>query len=49
PKGEVFVMGDNRRFSKDSRHIGTVSFDKIIGKTSFVYWPLNDAHIVTVK
>jgi signal peptidase I len=49
PEGELFVMGDNRRFSKDSRHIGTVSFDKIIGKTSVVYWPLNDAHIVTVK
>jgi signal peptidase I len=49
PKGELFVMGDNRRFSKDSRHIGTVSFEKIIGKTSVVYWPLNDAHIVTVK
>jgi signal peptidase I len=49
PEGELFVMGDNRRFSKDSRHIGTIAFDKIIGKTSVVYWPLNDAHIVTVK
>jgi signal peptidase I len=46
PEGELFVMGDNRRFSKDSRHIGTVSLDKIIGKTSIVYWPLKDAHIV---
>jgi signal peptidase I len=46
PEGELFVMGDNRRFSKDSRHIGTVSMDKIIGKTSIVYWPLTDAHIV---
>jgi signal peptidase I len=49
PKGELFVMGDNRRFSKDSRHIGTIPMDKIIGKTSIVYWPLSDAHIVTVK
>jgi signal peptidase I len=46
PEGELFVMGDNRRFSKDSRHIGTISLDKIIGKTSIVYWPLKDAHIV---
>ncbi len=46
PEGELFVMGDNRRFSKDSRHIGTISLDKIIGKTSIVYWPIKDAHIV---
>jgi signal peptidase I len=46
PKGELFVMGDNRRFSKDSRHIGTVPMSKVVGKTSIVYWPLNDAHIV---
>ncbi len=49
PKGELFVMGDNRRFSKDSRHIGTVPMSKVIGKTSVVYWPLKDAHIVTVN
>src|SRR5690606_6110462 len=30
PEGYVFVMGDNRRYSKDSRHIGVVSEDKII-------------------
>ncbi|MEH7110467.1 MULTISPECIES: signal peptidase I [Bacillaceae] len=49
PKGELFVMGDNRRFSKDSRHIGTIPMSKVIGKTSIVYWPLSDAHIVTKK
>ncbi len=49
PKGELFVMGDNRRWSKDSRHIGTIPLSKIIGKTSVVYWPIKDAHIVKVK
>ncbi len=39
PQGYVFVMGDNRRYSKDSRHIGIVSIDKIIGKTNVVFWP----------
>lgn len=29
---EVFVLGDNRRFSKDSRIIGNVKTDKLIGK-----------------
>lgn len=46
PQGEIFVMGDNRRFSKDSRHIGTIPLDKVLGTTSVVYWPLKDIHIV---
>lgn len=45
PKGELFVMGDNRRYSKDSRHIGTVSMDKVLGKASIVYWPISDFRI----
>lgn len=31
PKGYVFVMGDNRNNSKDSRHIGIVNLEKIKG------------------
>ncbi|MCM3767935.1 signal peptidase I [Neobacillus niacini] len=49
PEGELFVMGDNRRFSKDSRHIGSIPMEKVIGNTSIVYWPIKDAHIVTSK
>ncbi len=46
PEGEVFVMGDNRRYSKDSRHIGTVEISEILGKTSLVYWPIEDFGLV---
>ncbi|WP_243386832.1 signal peptidase I [Bacillus kexueae] len=46
PEGELFVMGDNRRFSKDSRHIGTISIEEVMGKTSLIYWPLNEIGIV---
>ncbi|MBO0995461.1 signal peptidase I [Bacillus sp. SD088] len=46
PEGEVFVMGDNRRSSKDSRHIGTISMNEIIGDTSVVFWPLQDIRMV---
>lgn len=46
PEGYVFVMGDNRRYSKDSRHIGIVSEDKIIGNTSVIFWPLSEMKIV---
>lgn len=39
-------MGDNRRFSKDSRHIGTIPMDKVIGKASIIYWPIKHIRIV---
>lgn len=46
PEGYVFVLGDNRRKSKDSRHIGVVPIDEIIGNTKLVFWPIKDFGIV---
>jgi signal peptidase I len=39
PKGELFVMGDNREHSSDSRAFGTVPIDKVVGRAVFVMWP----------
>lgn len=39
PSGEVFVMGDNRGDSVDSRSFGTVSVDDIVGRAFVVMWP----------
>ncbi len=41
PENHVFVMGDNRRYSKDSRQIGTVPLDHVKGKLILRYFPLN--------
>lgn len=46
PEGFVFVMGDNRRYSKDSRHIGLVDQKEIIGNTSLIFWPFSEIKIV---
>ena len=46
PGGEVYVLGDNRENSSDSRVFGPVSVDQIIGKAWFSYWPIDDLGLV---
>ncbi len=42
PAGRIFVMGDNRANSEDSRILGPVDEDKIIGRAFVVIWPAED-------
>jgi signal peptidase I len=39
PKGNYFMMGDNRQSSCDSRRWGTVPRANVIGKVFAIYWP----------
>lgn len=42
PEDDVFVMGDNRSNSEDSRVIGPIDDDKIVGRAFSVVWPPGD-------
>jgi signal peptidase I len=41
PRGEYYMMGDNRPDSEDSRYWGPVPQAWIIGRAVFTYWPPN--------
>jgi len=46
PPLSVFVMGDNRGASRDSRIFGPVPMDQILGRAAFRYWPLDGVGMV---
>lgn len=43
PRGAFFVLGDNRGESDDSRAFGAVPESAVIGRATYIVWPLNRA------
>ena len=41
PKGKIFVMGDNRFQSHDSRSFGAIDVDTVVGRSVALIWPVN--------
>ena len=39
PEGDIFVMGDNRANSRDSRFFGPVPVENIEGEAFVIFWP----------
>ncbi len=46
PEGQLFVMGDHRQVSVDSRVFGTIPVSSVIGRAVLRYWPLSALELV---
>lgn len=48
PEGDLFVMGDHREDSADSRNFGPIEVSRVVGRAWLRYWPFNTFTILPV-
>ncbi len=46
PPLHIFVLGDNRNFSNDSRNFGTIPLKDVVGRAWFSYWPVDQVGLI---
>jgi signal peptidase I len=46
PEGELFVMGDHRQMSEDSRVFGAIPVSSVIGRGVVRYWPFSEFGVI---
>lgn len=46
PEGTVYVLGDNRQNSTDSRMLGPIPEDRIVGRADLAFWPIKSFRLL---
>lgn len=46
PEGHIFVMGDHRNNSTDSRMLGFIPLKDVIGRADVIFWPLKNIQFI---
>ena len=47
PDGCLWVMGDNRTASQDSRYFGAIQVSSVTGRAAMIYWPFNEIKLLS--
>ena len=47
PEGHLWVMGDNRTASQDSRYFGAIPKSSVTGRAAMIYWPFNEIKLLS--